>query len=129
MYAALRRTGAIESAFDLQVHDHAIDMSIFQDLPDHLAAQFRMLDALGCDGPFALAITLLGARGLVVCGPPARANGSYQKASFDEDTVFAPTIELLAFDVDLKVALQRPLDALWQSVGLERCHLLELPRQ
>jgi hypothetical protein len=123
-FALLRHGGEIETALQLRPGEQA-DLSDLADLRPILQRQLRLLHDLGAEGPFAVAVSLHGARGSRLRGPAIDRLDFALGSPITEDHLFLPIVEVPTAD-DAVAALRQPLDALWQESGLQRCHLLDL---
>ena len=125
-FALLRHGGEIETALQLRSAERdSPDLADLANLRRILERQLRLLYDLGAEGPFAVAVSLHGARGSRVRGPAIDRPDFALGSPITEDHLFLPIVEVPTAD-DAVAALRQPLDALWQESGLQRCHLLDL---
>ncbi len=123
-YAVLRPTGRIETGLELR-DGRELYLGSFDDLVSSLARQLRLLDSLGVAWPIAIGISLFGVKGRQLRGPGVDDPLRYVVGSpLPTDEIVLPIVEIAGPEVDLRVALRPPLDALWQEGGLRECHLL-----
>jgi hypothetical protein len=80
-------------------------------LPKYLAG----LTKLGMVSPFFVFLSFLSIKGFYLFGP----RDGYTNRPFDRDSILLPEFYLETNPGDMRPAIQRPLDLLWNAIGAE----------
>lgn len=124
-YAVFRRIGLVEAVFELRANGTELALDSFPDLPALLERHLDLLVGVGAEWPIVVGISLVGVKGWQLRGPSLEdANRYVWGTPLPRGEISLPIVELAERPADLRVALRRPLDALWHEGGLRECHLL-----
>jgi hypothetical protein len=119
-YAQVFRNGAIEAVEStlLRTTDRPriASFSLEKALIDALAMYLRLLSALEASPPIALAVTLLGVRGLLMALPSDRISIS-EEHPIDRDNLIIPETLIERFADESSQLLRPHINAIWNAVG------------
>lgn len=120
-YTQVFRDGSLEAAAVLHVagrHRAVFGLWIEQHIVTVLQNHLAMLRAQALEAPLAILVTLVGAKGMMLCTD--RANTTPE--ALDRDPLFLPDVllEPPGDEVALEHQLKPMFDALWQAAGQRR---------
>jgi hypothetical protein len=116
------RSGAVE-AVDSHLLNFASNSIPWPTLGKELMEQARhylmCLNALGCDPPIGVAVTLTNVQNFSIAadGPPS----FFPTRPLDLRVLSIPEVVAESFEVDVPRLMQPIFDILWQSCGRDRC--------
>lgn len=127
-YLQLRRNGAIEAVDaammtspDPSRYPHAMPSQRFpQEIFALLSRILRLYDLLEIQPPYAVFISLVGAKG-VQLATKARFGIRSPIRPLDRDVLLLPELVIQERGADIQTSIRPILDALWQSFGADRC--------
>ena len=120
-YAQIFRSGAIEAVDSHPLNNaSSIPWPTFErEVLEQIVRYLKCLDALGCDPPIGVALTLVNVQGFHITteGPP-----SLSGHGLDREILGIPEVVAESFDIDVPTLMRPVFDVLWQSCGRERSY-------